>query len=111
MISSIDGPVAPVRLEQAIESIEGVALAAVVGVGPAGIQQFVAVIEPIEPPRNPRLAGLDAIDAIRQVGSDIVGVFEVPRLPVDRRHNSKIDRTRVAAWASRTLAGGRLRKL
>lgn len=111
VISSIDGPVAPVRLEQAIESIEGVALAAVVGVGPAGIQQFVAVIEPIEPPRNPRLAGLDAIDAIRQVGSDIVAVFEVPRLPVDRRHNSKIDRTRVAAWASRTLAGGRLRKL
>ena len=42
---------------------------------------------------------------------DIVAVFEVPRLPVDRRHNSKIDRTAVAEWASAALAGGSLGKL
>ena len=129
VISSLDGPVAPVSLEQAIESIDGVAMAAVVGVGPPGLQHLVAVIQPVNPPHSRRLAGLDLIDKIRQVvtppvtercqtpfryasgGSDIVAVFEVPRLPVDRRHNSKIDRTLVAAWAAGALAGGRLRKL
>jgi hypothetical protein len=38
-------------------------------------------------------------------------VFVVPALPVDKRHNSKIDRTRVSRWASLALAGGRMRKL
>jgi hypothetical protein len=27
-------------------------------------------------------------------------------MPTDVRHNSKIDRTRLAAWASRVLSGG-----
>jgi len=31
-----------------------------------------------------------------------------PALPVDKRHNSKIDRTRIARWAERVLAGGRI---
>jgi hypothetical protein len=35
----------------------------------------------------------------------------VPSLPVDRRHNSKIDRTRIAAWAENVLAGGRMGRL
>jgi hypothetical protein len=42
---------------------------------------------------------------------DIAAVFVVPALPVDKRHNSKIDRTRVAKWASAALAGGRVRAL
>jgi hypothetical protein len=36
-------------------------------------------------------------------------VFELPRLPVDRRHNSKIDRTRLAGWAAQALQGHRPR--
>ncbi len=32
----------------------------------------------------------------------------VPALPVDVRHNSKIDRTKVARWVSTALAGGRV---
>ena len=35
----------------------------------------------------------------------------VPRLPVDKRHNSKIDRSHVGTWASSVLAGGRMRGL
>jgi hypothetical protein len=35
----------------------------------------------------------------------------VPHLPVDRRHNSKIDRTRVADWAAVALGGGTLGSL
>ena len=112
VIASEAGPIAPVRLEQAIETIDGVASATVVGVGPAGIEQLVAVVEPDERPRRPRHADLTLIDRVRAtVDADIVAVFEVPRLPVDRRHNSKIDRTAVAAWCSSALAGGRLGQL
>lgn len=112
VISTADGPKGPVRLEQAIESIDGVRLAAVVGIGPLGIQQIVAVVERVSPGRSPRLAALDLVDSVRGVvDDDIVAVFEVPELPVDRRHNSKIDRTRVAAWAASALAGGRLSRL
>ena len=33
------------------------------------------------------------------------------RIPVDRRHNSKIERTRIAAWAESVLSGGRVARL
>jgi hypothetical protein len=51
-------------------------------------------------------------ERVRAVASvDIAAVFVVPALPVDKRHNSKIDRSRVALWASAVLAGGRIRAL
>jgi acyl-coenzyme A synthetase/AMP-(fatty) acid ligase/pimeloyl-ACP methyl ester carboxylesterase len=109
VITTADGPVAPVRLELAIEAIDGVDAAAVVGIGPVGGQQVVAVVQPSDPPRRAREAGLALLDRVRDaVGRDVVAVLVVPGLPVDRRHNSKIDRTRLAAWAERVLAGGRL---
>lgn len=109
VITTTAGPVTPVRYELAIEAIDGVEAAAVVGVGPAGAQQLVAVVQPAASLRRPREAGLALVDQVRgAVGRDVVAVLEVPTLPVDRRHNSKIDRTRLAAWAGRVLAGGRL---
>ncbi|HSH10162.1 MAG TPA: alpha/beta fold hydrolase [Ilumatobacter sp.] len=118
VIATADGPVAPVRIEHAIETIDGVDTAAVVGVGPPGAQQIVAVVQPVESPGSPRLADLRLIDAVRGVTDGLLtpfcqvcAVFEVPELPVDRRHNSKIDRARVADWAARALAGGRVRRL
>lgn len=116
VVSTAAGPVTPVRPEQAIESLDGVAMAAVVGVGPVGDQQVVAVVQCEGAIRRPRLADLDLTDRVRGAVAEIggiapVAVFEVPALPVDRRHNSKIDRTRVAAWADRALAGGRLGRL
>ena len=38
-------------------------------------------------------------------GADLAAVLVVDALPVDRRHNAKIDRTALAAWAERFLAG------
>ncbi len=111
VITTAAGPVAPVRLEQAIEALPGVELAAAVGVGPAGAQQVVAVIEPSPRLGSPRPAPIEVVDAVRAaVDEAVVAVFEVPELPVDRRHNSKIDRTRIAAWAGDALGGGRLGK-
>ncbi len=113
-------PVGPVGLEKAVEQIEGVYMAAVVGVGPESTNPFtgesaamnqcvVVVVQRDDPPNKPGLASLELIDAVRAVADiDVVAVLDAPKLPVDRRHNSKIDRTAVAAWAATALAGGKL---
>ncbi len=110
VISTMSGPVTPIGLEHAINRLEGVALSAIVGVGPKGTQQVVAVIVPDPGIRRSSLAGEGLADQVRsQVGAvDVAAVLVVRSLPVDKRHNSKIDRTRVAAWAERVLAGGRM---
>ncbi len=109
VITTADGVLTPVGPEQAIESIPGVARAAVVGVGPCGTQQVVAVLETIPPTRKVSLAGAVLAASIRASTSlPIAAVLVVPRLPTDIRHNSKINRTRLADWATRILAGGRM---
>lgn len=112
LISTANGPVAPVGLEKAVEELKGVAMAAVVGVGPTDVQQIVVVIQSRAARGKPALADRTMTDAVRACTErDIVAVFEVPQLPVDRRHNSKIDRTAVAKWAAQALSGGPIRKL
>lgn len=102
------GLVAPVGPEQEIERVPGVRRAAVVGVGPAGTQHAVAVVETRPDARRAHLAPADLAEAIRASTSlPLVAVFVVPRLPTDIRHNSKIERVRLAAWADHILAGGR----
>ncbi|MBG6182554.1 acyl-coenzyme A synthetase/AMP-(fatty) acid ligase/pimeloyl-ACP methyl ester carboxylesterase [Arthrobacter sp. CAN_A214] len=106
----------PVGLEQALEKLEGVRLAAVVGVGPTGTQAIVAVVEPVPAPgrnrrrsRKPVLADSvlteRARNMARTAGIELAAVLTVPGLPVDIRHNAKIDRTEVAKWAGAVLAG------
>ena len=110
VITTIAGPLGPVGAEQAIETIDGVVAAGVVGVGPRGGQQLVAFVQTRHGPRRPRLAAVSLIDVVRAVVDDpVAAVFVVGELPVDRRHNSKIDRARLAAWAERVLAGGSTR--
>ncbi len=106
------GPIGPVGLEKSVEALEGIYAAAVVGVGPVGIQQVVVVVQRDDPNKRAALAPLERIDEVRALSEiDVVAVFEVPHLPVDRRHNSKINRTRVAEWAEVALGGGTLGSL
>jgi acyl-coenzyme A synthetase/AMP-(fatty) acid ligase len=115
VIATAAGPVTPVGIEQAAESVPGVGLAAAVGVGPAGTQQIVLVVTT----SDARRGGLasDALatavrSAVRRViDLDVAAVLVAPKLPVDKRHNSKIDRVRVARWATRVLGGGRITRL
>jgi acyl-coenzyme A synthetase/AMP-(fatty) acid ligase len=112
IVTTADGPVTPVGIERAIESVEGIGHAAVVGIGPAGTQQIIVVVVPTDVPKRADLA--PAALAARARGAvevDVAAVFVVPALPVDKRHNSKVDRTRVSRWAGAALAGGRIRKL
>ena len=92
-------------LEVAVEPVVG-SRCAVTGVGPRGCQQVVVVVE------GGARAGLapPALDsAVRNAlaPQSIAAVLTVPQLPVDRRHNSKIDRTRLGRFAEKVLAGGR----
>jgi acyl-coenzyme A synthetase/AMP-(fatty) acid ligase/pimeloyl-ACP methyl ester carboxylesterase len=113
IVTTPAGPVTPIGIEHAVAELSDVALAAVVGVGPLGTQQVVVVAETTAPRRRADLADEDLADRVRAKAGDIdvAAVLVVPSLPVDKRHNSKIDRTRVTRWAERVLSGGRLGRI
>ncbi len=115
VITTATGPLLPVPVELAAESVTGVARACAVGIGPAGVQVLAVVIE-TSGGRRSRRADPAITESIRRSVEDATGhvpvlVLEVAALPVDRRHNSKIDRTAVAAWAEAIAAGGRIGRL
>ncbi len=110
------GPVTPVGIEQRVQRrlgdqpglAGGVSAAggrpgvAVVGVGPVGTQQVVVVLSGAGGP----LASVELTDTARAAaGRDVAAVLVMKALPVDIRHNSKIDRVAVARWADRQLSG------
>jgi len=104
VITTGGGPLAPVGVEQAVMSLDSVRQAACVGVGPQGVQQVVVIA--VTDDYRTGLAGLPLIDAVRSVaGVPVAAVLERRELPVDIRHNSKVDRTELAAWAEKLLAG------
>ncbi|MGY1639024.1 alpha/beta fold hydrolase [Geodermatophilus sp. SYSU D00742] len=116
VVSAASGPVTPVGIEQRVEELPGVSAAAAVGVGPAGAQVVVLVVVPSGTPRSRigpgawgsrlRLADPDTADAVRAVvGVDVAAVLLTARLPVDVRHQSKVDRAELARRAARFLAG------
>jgi hypothetical protein len=108
VITTADGPITPVGAEQRIEAQAPVTGAALVGVGPQGTQQPVAVIVPAaSAPRG--LADDELARAVRAAAEiSVAAVLTVQSLPVDIRHASKIDRTRLARWAGGVLVGARI---
>jgi acyl-coenzyme A synthetase/AMP-(fatty) acid ligase/pimeloyl-ACP methyl ester carboxylesterase len=104
VVSTPDGPLAPVGVEQAVMALDFVLEAACVGVGPRGTQQVVAIVVTASGRTGP--ADLGIIDAVRGVaGVAVAAVLERRDLPVDIRHNSKVDRSALADWAAGVLAG------
>jgi acyl-CoA synthetase (AMP-forming)/AMP-acid ligase II/pimeloyl-ACP methyl ester carboxylesterase len=102
------GPITSVPIERAVEraDIAGVTpgRVAAVGVGPSGTQQLVVVIESAT--SDVGLAPSSLADAVRgAVDLPVAAVLVTDALPVDIRHNAKIDRAAVASWASGILAG------
>ena len=79
---------------------------AVTGVGPHGCQQVVVVVE-ADGKAGLAASALDRAVRDALAPQPIAAVLTVPKLPVDRRHNSKIDRTRLGRFAEKVLAGGR----
>jgi olefin beta-lactone synthetase len=119
VVRTAGGVITPVGVEQLAELLPAVGRAAAVGVGPPGAQVVVVVVEPVAGDRRVGpstfsrswLADVPLADdvraAVRPAVADVAAVLEVPALPVDIRHNSKVDRTRLAVWAGRVLSGAR----
>ncbi|MPV88230.1 alpha/beta fold hydrolase [Georgenia ruanii] len=111
VIVTPDGVVTPVQLENDVLALPAVRRAAVVGVGPVGAQQVVVVVEtdPEMDPgarHRPALAPAGLARAVRSVAAvPVAAVLRLPEVPTDVRHNSKVERARIAAWAARFLAG------
>jgi olefin beta-lactone synthetase len=102
VVTTARGPVASVAAEQPLAAVLG-RPAAVVGVGPDGTQALVVVVD--TPGRGLRLADLDLTDRVRTSSRhDVAAVLEGP-LPVDIRHQSKVDRGALAREAAAFLAG------
>jgi acyl-coenzyme A synthetase/AMP-(fatty) acid ligase len=113
VLTTPEGPVTPVGVEQRAEAVDGVRAAAAVGVGPAGTQQVVVAVVPdddIAARRTgaPLLAVEPLTAAVRDAADvPVAAVLVADALPVDIRHAAKVDRARVAAWAGQVLAGQR----
>jgi len=108
VVTTAAGVVTPVGIERRVEGLPHIRLAAAVGVGPAGTQQLVVVVstDPVAP--NAGLGPRSLAAAVRRVVDvPVAAVLVAPSLPVDIRHNSKIDRARLADWATEVLAGQR----
>ena len=111
LILSANGPLTPVGIEHRAESVDGVRQAAAVGVGPIGTQQLVLVVSTTEPHADV-VANEQLAQAVRAaIHQDVAAVLTTHELPVDRRHNSKIERQRIAAWAETVLAGAKVPRL
>ncbi len=105
------GIVTPVPIELAAESAGSVGRAAAVGIGPVGVQQLVVIVEASRR-RSLCLASVDLATEVRTTIAEhvpdapsIAAVLEMGPFPVDVRHNSKIDRTLLAAQAAALLSG------
>ncbi|RMB62009.1 alpha/beta fold hydrolase [Tessaracoccus antarcticus] len=111
VIHTADGPLTPVALELAVLELSGVANAAAVGVGPVGTQALVVVVD--TEASGPVLVGADLTAAVRESAAavtrvPVAAVLRTSAFPVDVRHQSKVDRARLAHWAERVLSGGRV---
>ena len=110
VITTAAGPVTPVGIELRVESriaeqpgLPAYQAAAAVGVGPTGTQQVVVVLEGA----GDELAPASVTALVRAAaGVPVAAVLVTGKLPVDIRHNSKIDRAAVGRWATGVLAAG-----
>ncbi|MDO5735288.1 MAG: alpha/beta fold hydrolase [Propionibacteriaceae bacterium] len=119
VLHTASGPLTPVALELAVQALPGVRDAAVVGVGPEGTQAVVIIVivdDQQSSPKRSRRSVLadDALtfivrEAASAVTSEpIASVLTTSAFPVDVRHQSKVDRARLALWAARVLSGGKV---
>jgi olefin beta-lactone synthetase len=99
------GRLFPVPLENAFLGLAGVRRTALVGVGPRGAERPVLIVEP-EPgaARGDVLAAVERRRRERAVAAPLTAVLLHRSFPVDVRHNAKIHRLALKAWAE-----GRLR--
>ncbi len=92
--------VTPVPIEQSIEEILPGITAAAVGATRDGQQGIVVVLCD---GKTTGVADVETQNAVRAAAPLVTAVLYKKALPVDRRHNSKIDRTALSVWANDQL--------
>ena len=104
------GPMYSVCCEAIFNLHEDVFRTALVGIGPAGSQRPVIVVEPMAGKMPPAQADRARfVEQLRVLGAELAITAEIqqflfhPSLPVDIRHNAKIFREKLAAWAAERL--------
>ncbi|MCC7015291.1 MAG: AMP-binding protein [Planctomycetes bacterium] len=105
-LATAHGTLFPVGIENAFNVHLAVRRSALVGVGARGAERAVLVVE-LAPGKRPSAALATEILARRQQVSDCRVVEELlfhEQFPVDLRHNAKIDRAALKAWAEERLA-------
>ncbi len=105
LIHTADGAHTPVPIELAAESVAQVDQAAAVGIGPIGTQQIAVVVTGASLDKAVVADAATAAAVRAAIVPDVAAVLVAPKIPVDRRHNSKIDRSRIQTWANDVLRG------
>ena len=110
VLLTAQGVITPVAAEQSAETLDEVRRAALVAVGPDSAAAAVLVIEATDRALKQGQAPLALSRAVRErvkedTGIELAAVLVVREHPTDIRHNSKIDRTALSAWAQKVLAG------
>jgi len=101
-VETAHGPLYTEQLEPVFNTVPGVARSALVGVGTPGQQVPVLCVQPARGQGN--VAAL--LDSVRAhalqhtPGAGLQHVLVHPAFPVDIRHNAKIGREKLAAWAA-----------
>jgi acyl-CoA synthetase (AMP-forming)/AMP-acid ligase II len=116
-----NGPLFSAPVEEVFNELPGVRKSALVGVGPEDDQEPVVIVETEQsiqsgPPKNADQLGM--VDHWHEMEPRLKSLWYAPEgyvplrailfhahLPVDVRHNSKINREQLAEWAARQLEG------
>ena len=104
-VETVGGPLYTEQVEPVFAAHPAVRRAALVGVGDARAQRPVVVLE-LRERRTPRGRLLDELHAIAASHPHTAAIDTFlfhPRFPVDIRHNAKIGREKLAAWAAKRL--------
>ncbi|MDL5154455.1 fatty acid CoA ligase family protein [Actinomycetospora termitidis] len=106
VVHTVDGPLYSVPCEEVLNHHPAVRRTALVGIGPEDDRTPVAVVEMLPGSRltaevADELRGLAEADPRTK---PIRTMLEHPGLPVDPRHNSKIDREALGRWAAAELS-------
>ncbi|MFE4394511.1 MULTISPECIES: AMP-binding protein [Streptomycetaceae] len=93
-------------VERITDAVPGIGRTALIGLGPVGRQRPVLCVELAPSAAN---SGTAVRQSLRQALSAVPGGHRIAtvlvhrRLPTDPRHNSRVDRDRLARWARRQL--------
>ena len=111
-IETTEGTMFTIPIEAVANTAAGVGRSALVGVGVAGSQVPVLIVEPETLPNMPHFSDWDEVlgklISERPEFQSIHTLLPHPGLPVDVRHNAKINREKLADWAALELGAGKL---